>query len=329
MPILVILETVDGRSALMVRKPSLAETGMSKPSLFSKTPALPAWLRLPQLLLSTLILVLTLLAPQCLAQQREQVEDDRSPDALKVLFIGNSYTFANNMPRIFASLVHSGNSSKPLKIYSSSFPSYTLREHLNDNRTLSALEHEGPWDYVVLQERSYFPITEPKQMEDACVELNKKIKGIGARTVLLQTWADLKTPEYQPVINNVCRKIGNRIGATVVSAGEIWPSAARSAQLYGEDGHHPSVAGSFLVACCLYKALLGKDPRTLPGETESSLGLSPNIARQIKDLVSSGPGASYSAATAAGTSRNTGRRGSTQPSSAGTNQTRGVTNYRW
>jgi hypothetical protein len=221
-----------------------------------------------------------------LASDVEIIDDDRTPGALKVLFIGNSYTFANDMPRMFSHMMHLGNANKSLKIHMVAFPSYTLAEHLQDPRTLQALEHDGPWDYVVLQERSFFPITRPGDMEQACQGLDKKIRSAGARTVIMETWADQDNPGVQSVINTTCRNIARRLNATVIQAGEAWPSALGTGQLYASDGHHPSAAGSFLVACATYKAIVGKDPKSLPTELESSLGIASGVARQIKDSVS-------------------------------------------
>jgi hypothetical protein len=261
------------------------------------------------------------------ASEAEVVQDDQSKSALKVLFIGNSYVFVNDLPRLFASLVRSG-SPRPLKIYSTSFPSYTLKEHLADSRTMNALEREGPWDYVVLQERSYYPMAAPDEMQQSCIDLDQKIKAAGARTILLETWADEATPNTQETINSVYRAIGKRIGSTVCGAGEVWSGATKSQKLYGEDGHHPSLAGSYLVACCLYKTIVGKDPQAIP---EQSVALPSSVSRQIKSLVgasqtSISPG---SAAVRTVSSTRSGATRSTGTSNGAANNARGVNTYHW
>ena len=275
-------------------------------------------------------LVLSVLPVRC--DTGVQVYDDeRAADALKVLFIGNSYTFANDMPKIFASLVRSANSNKSLKVYMAAFPSYTLDEHIQDHRTVQALEREGPWDFVVLQERSYYPLTQAAQMETACLELDRKIRAVGARTVLLETWADENAPQAQEAINGVYRKIARRLNATVIAAGEAWPAATKAGRLYSEDGHHPSVAGSFLVACAAYKALVGKDPRNLPTETESSLAVPLGFARQIKQCVSTATEASAANVRggAAGANADRHNSGGSARNSAAPGQSKGVQTFRW
>src|SRR5208282_592301 len=72
----------------------------------------------------------------------------------KVLFIGNSYTYTNDMPGLVAQIaISTGNTL----IYDSNAQSgWTLEQHWNDSTTRQQIR-EGYWDYVVLQEYSQNP----------------------------------------------------------------------------------------------------------------------------------------------------------------------------
>ena len=72
----------------------------------------------------------------------------------RALFLGNSYTYTNNMPKIVADIAHNTGDSL---VYDSYAPgAYTLDDHSAD-LTSQAKVTAGGWDYVVLQEQSQLP----------------------------------------------------------------------------------------------------------------------------------------------------------------------------
>lgn len=255
------------------------------------------------------------------AQGVEKFEDDTSSGALKVLFVGNSFTY--NLPMIFSALAKAGN-TRALKIHMAAFPSYSLSQHLSDTRTMTELERGGPWDYVVLQERSHFPVTQQKEMDSACVALDRKIRAAGARTVLLETWSDAAQPDAQATINQCFQTIGRKLGAKVIPAGEAWQRARATGKLYGTDNHHASPAGSFLVACSIYNALTGKDSRSVSSDIEEELGISKPLSAQLKAYAAGAGSSGVSSATSV-------RRpaGASQSSNTAAPQTNGVSSYSW
>ncbi|MDO8684989.1 MAG: NosD domain-containing protein [Armatimonadota bacterium] len=80
---------------------------------------------------------------------------------LNVLFVGNSHTYYSDMPGQFRSITESDGQPTP-NVSGSTFGGYTLSDHLNDSRTLSAIDDGWgashiPWDFVVIQEHSAYP----------------------------------------------------------------------------------------------------------------------------------------------------------------------------
>ena len=75
----------------------------------------------------------------------------------KVLFLGNSYTYVNNLPQIVADVATSMGDTL---IFDSNTPGgYSLFGHLTDTISLGKIA-EGNWDYIVLQEQSQMPAME-------------------------------------------------------------------------------------------------------------------------------------------------------------------------
>ena len=78
---------------------------------------------------------------------------------MRILMLGNSFTFTNNMPQMLADLTGA-------EVIHHTRGGARLSEQLNPctklgSQTQAALQKEK-WDYVVLQEMSHGPITAPK-----------------------------------------------------------------------------------------------------------------------------------------------------------------------
>ena len=80
----------------------------------------------------------------------------------KILFVGNSYIYVNNLPLVLYNLALSNGDTI---IYDSSAPGgYTLLQHTTNATTLSKINAQN-WDYVVLQEQSQKPSFPPSQVQ--------------------------------------------------------------------------------------------------------------------------------------------------------------------
>jgi hypothetical protein len=70
--------------------------------------------------------------------------------------------------------------------------------------------------------------------------------------------------------------LSQRLGAGIAPVGRAFERALvqhPNLALWGSDGSHPTVAGSYMAACVLYGALTGADPRAsayAPSELSSS-----------------------------------------------------------
>src|ERR1041385_4583116 len=81
----------------------------------------------------------------------------------RVLFIGNSYTFVNDLPNTFAKLAKAG--GHKVEVGMAAQGGWTLSQHLQSSETLSALNSKN-WNYVVLQEQSQIPSVEQSRTQE-------------------------------------------------------------------------------------------------------------------------------------------------------------------
>jgi len=193
----------------------------------------------------------------CNAQQNE----------LKVLFVGNSYTYQNNLAHIVA-LLSRGTPVK-LDTRKSVTGGAYLWEHWNGDRNLQTKEiiDTGHFDVVVLQDNSMSAINTPDSILKYVKLFTEYNRAHGAQTYLFQTWARKKVPQYQDEIDRVYTKAAKENGAVSVPVGPAWELAQQirpSIELFDTDGSHPSSLGTLLTASLFVKILSGELPEVLP-----------------------------------------------------------------
>jgi hypothetical protein len=130
--------------------------------------------------------------------------DAATPAPERTLFVGNSFTYVNDLPGTYAALARSAPGAGDLVVDSVAYGGYTLAQHLADaqgtgpNPRLASLLGNGDsglatWSHVVLQEQSEIPgfdASDPTRVAsiDAAVALSGLAAATGATTVLFLTW---------------------------------------------------------------------------------------------------------------------------------------------
>ncbi|HUS92669.1 MAG TPA: hypothetical protein VM695_12505 [Phycisphaerae bacterium] len=187
---------------------------------------------------------------------------------LRVLFVGNSYTFCNDLPGTLARLAGAAEPPTVIEVDSSVRGGWSLQQHWAAGEAARRIR-EGGWDVVVLQDKSTGPIDSPgpESMKLHAAKFDEKIRLAGARTVLYMTWARQHRRE---MIETLAREYDARaaeLGATVAPVGRAWQAAFAAGGglvLHVEDQSHPNQHGTYLAACVFYAVLTGRDPRGLP-----------------------------------------------------------------
>jgi hypothetical protein len=185
---------------------------------------------------------------------------ENSGDAIKILFIGNSFTYSNDMPHIFQGMAVSRNRKVEIAMHAPG--GCTLEKHWKDGKAAELIGGQK-WDYVVLQEHSEGPLNDPKSMKEYAGKFDELIKKQGARTVLFMTWADQDKKGTQRKIALAYEDIAKELGAVVVPVGLAWQKALAANKplvLHSADKKHPSETGSYLAALAFFAVLV--DPKT-------------------------------------------------------------------
>lgn len=196
-----------------------------------------------------------------------------SPSAeLRVLFIGNSLTYTNDIPGIVQVLAKTN--KRKLTVRSVTEPNFSLEEHWTTGDAVKLLEKEK-WDYVVLQQG-------PSAADESRAHLLKfsrmfaeKIRQATAKPALYMVWnVAARKDKFDGVIRSYT-KAAKDIDGLLFPVGEAWLEAWKldpKLELYSSDGLHPSVEGSFLAALVIYRKLYGEPVAGLPHELRLDSG---------------------------------------------------------
>ncbi len=193
------------------------------------------------------------------------VETVTKPPTFKMLFIGNSFTFYNDgvdfhLQKMLSSDVSSD--SLTYNIQEIAVSSYTLEAHFNDPLTIAKIKSDK-WNTVVLQEQSTRPINNPDLFLQYSTLLDTEIKKANAKTVLYMTWAPKATPNDITQLASAYISVGQKLNAPVVPVGKVWDYFIKTyptINIYYTDDKHPSLPGTYLIACTFYYSLFGRNP---------------------------------------------------------------------
>lgn len=196
---------------------------------------------------------------------------------LRVLFVGNSLTFVNEMPELVHDLAAADPGARPLFTVEYAAPNWTLAKAAGDER-LRRLVAELEWDVVVLQENSNvaaMPAVRRTESEPYAAALAARAASVGAETVFYMTGVGTSAQSTLALARE------NR--GTVAPVGLAWWESARrrpGLDLRGWDGLHPNRAGSYLAACVFYALLSGRSAE----ESAFTAGLPFADARYLQRL---------------------------------------------
>lgn len=223
--------------------------------------------------------VLRLLAALTLAACSSTGPSDAS---FRVLFIGNSLTYTNNLPAVVEYLGDLPG-AQPVSTDIVAVPDFSLADHLARGDAASRIRRGG-WDVVVLQQG-------PSGLPESRVELIASTRQfeeltapVGARLALFGVWPANNRPTAFDSVTASYAAAAGAVGGRLLPAGLAWTLAWQEQPglpLYGPDGFHPGPFGTLLAALVVYQGLTGHMLTALPVEMTVGgirLELSPEIA---------------------------------------------------
>ena len=219
-------------------------------------------------------------------------------DTVNILWIGNSYTYFNDLPSLFKEIAKNENitvnNTRLLK------GGEKFEGHLNNPGVIDTIGLGG-WDYVILQEFSSTPANSTKYVAENIYPYAETLDSLihksspDAKTVLYMTWGhrngNVRSTPYpfddtydlmQDRITRTYLDLAYELGAMCAPVGLAWQTIMKdypNIDLYNPDNFHPALSGSWLAANTIFETLYQK-----PFTTPAPEGLSPEEALTLQKV---------------------------------------------
>jgi len=211
----------------------------------------------------------------------------------RLLFIGHSRTYYNNMPAMVAKMADSARSDIRYEVTMQAFGGATAEDHWKNAKT-QALLNRGDWDHVVFQLDAVLPHDDPAS-SGLFVYGSQLIARAAARSqpAIISDWTfrDRFYDRYSwnrgshfEKTERHYRALAQQTGAQLIDAAGIWEEVRSEDlpfSLYHDDDH-PSLEGSYLVALVVCAELFGTDPTAV---TYVPWGMSKRDAELLRQRV--------------------------------------------
>ena len=188
--------------------------------------------------------------------------DEPPAGSLRVLFVGNSHLFHRDVPHMVQRLVPKD--ARPLAFDALLSPGKWLGWHVAEG-DVQRLGQQNRYDVLILQPQSTELIERPEEARAAVEKLSSYTAG--ARPILMQTWPRDPTRDAWTKGLGISRAEWNVLTAKnaasdhweVAPVGDVWGCVQKVSRidLWDPDGNHSSVAGAYLAALVLYRAIWG------------------------------------------------------------------------
>lgn len=197
----------------------------------------------------------------CLSTTAPQLVGDGRP----VLFIGNSYTYVNDLPGIVQALADSAG-GEHLAVETVAEPDYALVDHLADGTAQREIAKRG-WTFVVLQQGPSSVDVNRDTLRLATRSFAPLIAAAGAKPALFSAWPTMGRRVDFPRAIESYKLAAADVGGVFLPVASAWLAAWErdsTLALYDFDGLHASQLGSYLSALVIYGRLMNHPATGLP-----------------------------------------------------------------
>lgn len=204
----------------------------------------------------------------------------------KVLFIGNSYLYFNDIPGMVQAIADSANGEEIAFAIIAS-PNLALIDHWKNGNARQTVRADD-WTWVILQQGPSSVDLNRDTLRIAAKLFADEVAVVKGKTALFSAWpAADRAQDFDRAIESYALAAAD-VNGTLLPVAAAWVSTMKknpSIQLYA-DGLHPSVEGAYLSSLVLYAKIIGKDPRSAVTTFRTSTGrlvvITPAVANVLK-----------------------------------------------
>jgi len=213
------------------------------------------------------------------------IKADGLANGSRVLFIGNSLTYANYLPAMLSAVA--AQAGKTLVTGEVSEGGFALQDHYRVGTAQAEIGKR--YQLVILQQG---PSAEERSQADlrrSALRFDPIIRNSGARPALYMVWPELARFSVFDDVRDSYSNAALAIDAMFIPGGEAWRASWRldpALELYGPDDFHPSTLGTYAIAASMFAEIFRQTPADLPATFSLANGtqivLDPAQARTVQ-----------------------------------------------
>ena len=183
---------------------------------------------------------------------------------MRVLFIGNSHTYMNDMPELARQMIEDATGTS-CDVTMLAYSGRSFKWHYEEYFPIRFALLHGNFDYCLMQEQAH-PLPEESDTFTFAPKIIELCKKTNTTPVIFETWAEKRMPEHQAEMNRRYHKLSKEQDVLLAPIGEVWEAVEEELKdrpdvdLYFRDGEHASYVGDYLIAMVITRTITGKLP---------------------------------------------------------------------
>lgn len=177
---------------------------------------------------------------------------------MKVLFLGNSHTYYNDLPVLFKKICRE--CAKDVEVGMIASPGVTYGWHLEQYTDLRFALVHGGYDYIVIQQAAHEPCPSKEETIRDAGRIIEMAQKQGVKVIQTLPWARIDNPgefeKMKDIYYTLCEKYNIKLNA-VGLVFEYITKNHPDIRLHWYDGAHAGPYGSYANALCTYKTIFG------------------------------------------------------------------------
>ncbi len=175
-------------------------------------------------------------------------------------------------------------------------PNFALVDHWDGGLARREIARGG-WELVVLQQGPSSVEANRDSLRLFTARFAAEITGVNARPALYSVWPSAaRQQDFARAIESYTLAAAD-VGGVLFPVASAWLAAWQrdpGVRLYGPDGLHPSLTGSYLGALVMYARMLDRSPVGLPSRLRLHSGvvitIDPQTARMLQEVAAAAVG---------------------------------------